>query len=107
MRNVRKKRAQDKQNYLRNKGKKRLIITGRTRRNTGHLPGRPPMPVIGRTLRRKGRPPVPVIGRTLRRKGRPPVLVIGRTLRKEGQLPAYPPIVVIGGTLTKKGQQLI
>ena len=56
-------------------------ITGRTRRNTGHLPGRPPMSVIGRTLRRKGRPPMPVIGRTLRRKGRPPVLVIGRTLR--------------------------
>ena len=50
----------------------------------------------------KGRPPIPVIGRTLRPKGHlpghPPIPVIGRTLRPKGHLPGHPPIpVILGG----------
>ena len=60
------------------KGKKRQASRNNYWKDpAGHLPGRPPMPVIGGTLRRKGRPPMPVIGRTLRRKGVLPYPLLG------------------------------
>ena len=126
MPSVRKKRAQNKQNYLRNKeirreashtkywansdkkgaDKKRaasqvrywknpeseryILVTGRTLRKQGHLPGHPPISITGRTLSPKGHPPIPIIG---------------RTLIKQGQLPVCPPVLVIGGTPVRKGQQ--
>ena len=78
MPSVRKKRAQNKQNYFRNKG---------TRTSKGHLPR------LVRTLIRKGQLPRLVIGRTLSPKGdlpgRPPILVIGRTLSPKGHLPDW------------------
>ena len=129
---VRKRRAQDKQNYLRNKESKRqasrnnywknpdrghlpgrtlLLATGRTLTRVGPLPERPPITVIGRVLSPKGhlpgRPPIPVIGKTLTRVGhlheRPPIPVIGRILSPKGHLPGRPPIPVIGKTLTREG----
>ena len=78
MRNVHKKRAQDKRNYLQNKTKGKHPVTI-TQKSQGHLAGHTLLLIIGRTLIKKGHlsrhPPMPVIGRTPRRKGRPPIPV--------------------------------
>ena len=113
MPSVRKKRAQNKQNYLRNKENRREVARSKYWEN----------PDKQRARRRASYWENPDKGRASSRvsshthywedpetKGHLPghllIHVIGKILRKEGQFPVYPPMLVIGGTLIRKGQQL-
>ena len=103
MPSVRKKWAQNKQNYLRNKENRREASRTKYGENSdkeradsqaSDKKGQPPRLVTGRTLSPKGhlpgRPPIPVTGRTLRQNGHPPILIIERILSPKGHLPGHP-----------------
>ena len=116
MPSVRKKRAQNKQYYLRNKQGIREVTRTKYWENPDKQrsacrasywknPGKrraSSRASYWRSLSPKGclpgYPPIPAVGRTLSPKGhlpgRPPILVTERTLRKKGQLCGCPPVLV-------------
>ena len=80
------------------KGKRLVIITGRTLTNGGHICGRTLLLAINPS-KQKASSRIPAIGRTPRQKGSPPIPAIGRTLTREGQLHGCLPVLVTGETL--------